>query len=76
MLPPMQVKLLRITGARNELLAAEEYFADVRVVATHRQLETMIADGRFREDLYHRLNVFPIEMPALRERAEDVPLLP
>jgi sigma-54 specific flagellar transcriptional regulator A len=43
------------------------------VAATHRNLETQIADGRFREDLFYRLNVFPIEMPALRERSEDLP---
>lgn len=75
---PMQVKLLRVLQERvfERIGSSKSISADVRVVAaTHRQLDTMIADGRFREDLYYRLNVFPIEMPALRERAEDVPLL-
>lgn len=50
--------------------------ADVRVIAaTHRNLENMIEEGSFREDLYYRLNVFPIENPSLSERADDIPLL-
>lgn len=75
---PMQVKLLRVLQEKvyervgsNKLMTA-----DVRIIAaTHRNLEAHIADGRFREDLYYRLNVFPIEMPALRDRPEDIPLL-
>ena len=45
------------------------------VAATHRNLEKLIADGAFREDLFYRLNVFPIQVPPLRDRAEDIPLL-
>lgn len=75
---PMQVKLLRVLQERifERVGGAQTIKADVRIIAaTHRDLETMISDGSFREDLYYRLNVFPIETPALSERAEDLPLL-
>ncbi|WP_035481381.1 sigma-54 dependent transcriptional regulator [Gallaecimonas xiamenensis] len=74
----MQVKLLRVLQEKvfERVGGAKPIKADVRIVAaTHRALPKMIEEGRFREDLYYRLNVFPIEMPALRERAEDIPLL-
>ncbi|WP_040502938.1 sigma-54 dependent transcriptional regulator [Idiomarina xiamenensis] len=74
----MQVKLLRVLQERcyERVGGNKPIQADVRIVAaTHRELEQMIIDGDFREDLYYRLNVFPIEMPALRERQEDVPLI-
>jgi sigma-54 specific flagellar transcriptional regulator A len=75
---PMQVKLLRVLQERTfeRVGSNKTQTADVRVIAaTHRNLEEHIADGRFREDLFYRLNVFPIDMPALRERPEDIPLL-
>ncbi|WP_333796314.1 sigma-54 dependent transcriptional regulator [Rheinheimera sp.] len=75
---PMQVKLLRVLQERTyeRVGGSQPIKADVRIIAaTHRQLEDMISDGRFREDLFYRLNVFPIETPALKERAEDLPLL-
>ena len=75
---PMQVKLLRVLQERTfERVGGNKTIrCDVRIVAaTHQHLETMISDGKFREDLYYRLNVFPIEMPALRDRKNDVPLL-
>jgi sigma-54 specific flagellar transcriptional regulator A len=75
---PMQVKLLRVLQERTyeRVGSNKPMVANVRVIAaTHRNLDEHIADGRFREDLYYRLNVFPIEMPALRERPEDIPLL-
>ena len=74
----MQVKLLRVLQERSfeRVGGVETLQADVRIVAaTHRDLEEMIASGEFRQDLYYRLNVFPIEMPALRERPEDIPVL-
>ncbi|WP_317630242.1 sigma-54 dependent transcriptional regulator [Shewanella sp. SM101] len=74
----MQVKLLRVLQERvfERVGGTKTINADVRVVAaTHRDLETMISVNEFREDLYYRLNVFPIEMPALCDRKDDVPLL-
>ena len=74
----MQVKLLRVLQERTyeRVGGMKPIRCDVRVVAaTHRNLEEMIAQGQFREDLYYRLNVFPIDSPALRERHEDIPLL-
>ncbi|MBS7457214.1 sigma-54 dependent transcriptional regulator [Coralloluteibacterium stylophorae] len=75
---PMQVKLLRVLQERRfERVGGNQTISvDVRVVAaTHRNLEDSIARGAFREDLFYRLNVFPIEMPALRERTDDLPEL-
>lgn len=75
---PMQVKLLRVLQERcfERVGGNQSIKADVRIVAaTHRNLDEMIERGIFREDLYYRLNVFPIEMPALRERKQDIPLL-
>ncbi|WP_205343107.1 sigma-54 dependent transcriptional regulator [Denitrificimonas caeni] len=74
----MQVKLLRVLQERifQRIGGNHSLTADVRIVAaTHKNLEDMIETGEFREDLYYRLNVFPIEMPALRERTDDIPLL-
>jgi sigma-54 specific flagellar transcriptional regulator A len=74
----MQVKLLRVLQERSyeRVGGTKAIQADVRVIAaTHRNLETMIEEGSFREDLYYRLNVFPIENPSLSERADDIPLL-
>jgi len=74
----MQVKILRVLQEKTyERVGGNKSFkTNVRVIAaTHRNLEKMIEEGSFREDLYYRLNVFPIEMPSLRERSEDVPLL-
>ena len=75
---PMQVKLLRVLQERSfERVGGNQTIrCNVRVIAaTHRNLETRIAEGGFREDLFYRLNVFPIEVPALRERIADIPAL-
>jgi Nif-specific regulatory protein len=78
MSPTMQSKLLRILqeGVFYRLGGNESIPVDVRALAaTHRDIDREVAEGRFREDLYYRLNVVQIRMPALRERKEDIPLL-
>ena len=76
--PEIQIALLRVLQEHEiERVGSNKAIAvDVRVVAaTHRDLDTLVADGKFREDLLYRLNVVPIQMPALRERADDIPVL-
>ncbi|MDE2049975.1 MAG: sigma-54-dependent Fis family transcriptional regulator [Gammaproteobacteria bacterium] len=78
MSPPMQVKLLRVLQERVFERVGNHVptRCNVRIIAaTHRNLEESIGRGAFREDLFHRLNVFPIDMPPLRKRVEDLPLL-
>jgi sigma-54 specific flagellar transcriptional regulator A len=75
---PMQVKLLRVLQERvyERVGSHTPMRCNVRIIAaTHRNLEESITRGTFREDLFYRLNVFPIEMPSLRSRVEDLPLL-
>src|SRR5258708_10360557 len=74
----LQPKILRVMQERQfeRLGGGATIHADVRVIcATHRNLGEMIEDGQFRTDLFYRLSVFPIGLPALRERPEDIPLL-
>src|SRR5882762_7942569 len=74
----MQVKLLRVLQDRRfrRLGGTEEVQADIRVIAaTNQDLQKMVADGRFREDLFYRINVIPMHLPPLRERRDDIPAL-
>ncbi|WP_298599533.1 sigma 54-interacting transcriptional regulator [uncultured Zoogloea sp.] len=75
---PMQVKLLRLleTGTYRRVGSTELIRADIRLIsATHQPLKALVAQGRFRQDLFYRVNAFPICLPALRERPDDIPLL-
>ena len=74
----MQAKLLRVLeeGEVERIGGDKPISVDVRVlVATHRNLETLVRDGKFRQDLFHRVYVFPLALPPLRERREDIPML-
>jgi len=76
--PDVQVKLLRVLEERQieRLGSPKGLHVDVRIIAaTHRNLEKRIAEGSFRDDLFYRFNVFPIQVPPLRDRVEDIPLL-
>jgi two-component system response regulator PilR (NtrC family) len=78
MTPLVQVKLLRVLQERKfrRLGGTDEVEADIRIIAaTNRDLSKLVAEGQFREDLFYRINVIPVRLPALRERTEDIPLL-
>jgi DNA-binding NtrC family response regulator len=75
---PMQAKLLRVLeeGEVERIGSAKPITTDVRViVATHRNLEALVRDSKFRQDLFHRIFVFPLSLPPLRERCDDIPAL-
>src|SRR3954452_20126952 len=78
MSPMLQVKVLRVLQERKfrRVGGTEEVDADIRIIAaTNRDLGKMVAEGQFREDLFYRINVIPVRLPALRDRLGDVPLL-